>query len=186
MKSITPLLLLVALLSFTSCGYNSSKKDKSSPDTELLQKTSGTLVLNNATFAIPEGWKKVNPTSQMRIAELALEDTPGEMVAVFHFGEQDMKQQNIDRWKGQFTEIESYEELPCKVKQITALKITGTYKKKAFPMAQDFTATPGYGTLAAIVPAENGPYYLKLDAPVEVIDKEQARFIAFLNSFQAQ
>ncbi len=50
-------------------------------------------------------------------------------------------------------------------------------------MADDFTETPGYGTLAAIIPTKSGPYYLKLTALEAIINQQESAFVGMLNSF---
>lgn len=144
------------------------------------------LDLANITLKIPEGWKQEQPDSKMRVAQLFIEKLPEYKIAVFFFGEQDMINENIERWKGQYSELESFEELPVNNKAIKAVKLEGTFKKKDFPMAPDYTETPGYGTLAAIVPSDMGPYYLKISAPQDIINGHSQKFIALLNSYSTE
>ncbi len=176
MKStLLPIFLLIIL---TSCGYGNDKSSDNS-------KSNYPLMLDNAQLTVPEGWIKSAPTNNLRVAQLDLEQDPSIQMAVFFFGQQSMVEENIERWKTQFTEISSYSELQIpQQKNIVAVKIMGTYKKKDRPMAQEFTEEPNYGTLAAIVPSNSGPYYIKLSASESIINQQQDAFIQMLSSFK--
>ena len=104
-------------------------------------------------------------------------------LSIFVIVKTNMIKANIDRWKSQFTEQDSYDDLKFSDKNITGVKILGTYKLKSFPMAQDYTDTPDYGVLAAIVPSDEGPYFFKLTAPKSIIEEELTRFTEVLNSY---
>lgn len=156
------------------------------PSSEVVvkeDKSKEELQLANFTLKLSESWKQEQPGNRMRVAQLYFVDKPEIKMAVFFFGEQDMKEENIERWKNQYTMQDSYNSLNVESELITAIKITGTYKKKAFPMAQDYTEAPDYGTLAAIVPSDKGPFYFKLTAPEDFINKQEEGFIEMLNSY---
>lgn len=186
MKSIH-LLIVITLITVISCNSNKVPKDakKVSPIADT-NKNSSSFSLSNFTLAIPSEWTQEQASSQMRVTQFALNKTPEHKVVISFFGNNDsMIKANIERWKSQFSEQDSYETLKVENNNnIIAIKILGTYKLKSFPMAQDFTETPNYGVLAAIVPSEEGPYYLKLTAPKNIIEEETARFIEVLNSYK--
>lgn len=145
-----------------------------------IKESTSELQLGDITLQVPQGWKKEKPSSQMRVAQLALSAHPEIKMAIFYFGEQDMIEQNISRWRGQFTKEDSFTELPADNSTTRAVKILGTYKKKPFPMAEEFKDVPDYGVLAAIVVSSTGPYYLKIEAPKSIIEQNQSSFLEML------
>lgn len=192
MKFVYNSLALLLILLVSACkGKTDSSKNNTSSDPAPIEhssantpETSGVLKLANISLSLPEGWKQVQPSSQMRMAEIKLDAHPDYEIAVFYFGEQNMTEANIERWKGQYTQLDTYEELESSIENMTAVKLEGTFKLKPFPMAQDFKEVPGYATLAAIVPTQNGPYYLKVSGPQDIINAQVQHFMAMLNSYQ--
>ena len=187
MKNIVVSFVLIILF-FTAC--QSSKPPKDAKIVELGSKQTGgdkQVQLANFTLQLPDGWEKEAPSNTMRIAQFRLKNNPEYQVVVSYFGDMDNKvDDNIARWKNQFTKIDNYTELETAIKGITAVKILGTFKKKPFPMAQDFVEEEGFGALAAIVPSNEGPYFLKLTAPAGVINEQVANFIEMLNSYSVK
>ena len=69
-----------------------------------------TFTAGDFSFAVPEGWISVAPSSPMRKAELRVPGPEGTgeageaIITVFHFGpgKGGTVQQNVDRWFGQF------------------------------------------------------------------------------------
>lgn len=180
--------LVVAAMMLAACNSNKVPKDAKvvAPST-VNESVGGNFTLANFSLNIPEEWTEGTPANNMRVTQFQLKNHPEYEVVVSYFGNNDnMVKANIERWREQFAEETSYSELELSNKKLTGVKILGIFKLKAFPMAQDFTEAPDYGTLAAIVPSSEGPYFLKLSAPAEVIEAETARFIGVLNSYQAR
>lgn len=192
MKCLTPLLSLSLFLVLFGCKEKSSKNtDKTEQSVSVTQTQSttvesNTLQLADVSFTIAKGWKQVTPSNSMRVAQLQLEDNAEVEMAVFFFGQQDMADSNINRWKGQYAKLDAHQNLETSVENMLVIKLEGTFKKKAFPMAQDFTEAPGYATLAAIVPTKEGPYYLKVSAPKEIISAQEASIMEMLNSYTSK
>ncbi|MFN8854183.1 MAG: hypothetical protein ACK50P_01385, partial [Planctomycetaceae bacterium] len=92
-------------------------------------------------IAVPEGWKKRQPATKMRLVEYEVparegDKTPGEFV-IFHFGGQGGGlEDNITRWVGQ-TEPEGRKVKlwtgKCPQGEYTLVDVTGTYKKSVGP-----------------------------------------------------
>ena len=179
---------MFAALLMAACNANKVPKDaKVVAPASVGEALGGNFTLANFSLNIPEKWTEGTASNNMRVTQFQLKSHPEYEVVVSYFGNNDnMVKANIERWKEQFSVEDSYTELELNHKKFTGVKIMGTYKLKAFPMAQDFTEAPNYGTLAAIVPSNEGPYFLKLSAPAEVIEAETARFIGVLNSYQAR
>lgn len=183
----TYLFIFLIFISLAACNSEpASNSNAHEPNKEALEesKSEYLLELANFTMSIPEGWKQEAPSSRMRVAQLYIEEASNNKITVFFFGSQEMVDENIQRWREQFTREDDFKEMTLTNNSISAVKIIGTFKKKDFPMATDYTETPGYGTLAAIVPSNMGPYYFKLSAPKEIIEAEEASFIEMMNSFK--
>ena len=178
MRNLSTLLLALVLL---SCG---TKKTESSSSEATPVKQENAMVLSNVQIQIPDGWQQEQPDSKMRVAQLSKIDNVEHKLAVFYFGQQDMVEANLSRWRGQFSEISKEEQPEVTSENITTLKLSGTFKKKPFPMSQEFVETPDYGMLAAIIPSNEGPYYLKITGPIAFISDIESDFIEMLNSVQ--
>jgi gluconolactonase len=134
-------------------------------------------------IAVPEGWKKKQPKSQMRLVEYEVpakegDKSPGEFV-IFHFGGQGGGlEENITRWVGQ-TEPEGR-----KVKLIsgkspkgdyTLVDVTGTYKKSIGPPIQQKTQRmEGWRVINVYLNCPGGPYFFKIDGPAKTVEQELA------------
>ncbi len=95
-----------------------------------------------------------------------------------------MVDENIERWKQEFTRVDDIERMNYAGDKITLAIITGTFKKKAFPMAQDYTEEAGYMTIASIIPSNEGPYFFKLVGPEVKVQKQLSNFKLFMKSYQ--
>lgn len=187
MKQI--LLIVFALIVLAACNSKKPPRDATMVELNSLKQKeigsaqAGVLQLANMSLSVPDAWLEEAPSNEMRITQFKLKAHPEYEVVVSYFGNmENMVEANIERWKSQFVSMDEYRELEVEPDGVSGIKISGTFKLKPFPMAQDFTETDGYGTLAAIVPSDEGPYFLKLTAPVEVINKEEAAFVQCLNS----
>ena len=182
------LALIVVVFLFSSCGNNKrpEKVDMKSSDSEKEQKAtdnnSDILKLADFTMTVPASWNKVESSSKMRMLEFENPETKSN-IAGFYFGEREkMVEANIERWRGQFVEQKGFDREKFDDGQIF-VKISGVYKKKTNPMAQQFTEAPGYKTLAAIIPSNKGPYFFKVVGEKENVDKVEEAFVSFIRSY---
>ena len=176
------ILFAAAIIVMASCKPGNTTKQSKITETKVTSNKER-ILLSNFSLQIPKGWEQEQPNNNMRVAQLSYTSNSDYKIAVFYFGQQDMVTDNIERWKNQFIELESKDELVLSVKAISSVKLLGTFKKKPFPMSQEFIATANYGTLAAIVPSEEGPYYFQISAPKEFILEHEQDFIDLLNSY---
>lgn len=186
-KYIAP--LVAVLLISGACGNKKRPEriEMKSSEEEKTNVTTGGNILKLADFTmkIPANWKKAKPSSEMRMMEFAIPGAEANM-AGFYFGNRPkMVDGNIERWRGQFTEQDSFDRKKLDEGPVF-VKITGTYKKKPFPMAQKFTKAPGFMTLAAIVPSNQGPYFFKLVGKEDNLKKVEPDFMTFLKSYSKQ
>lgn len=179
--------ILMAIVAFIVTACNSGKIPRDAKIVEPISTKTmakGTFALADFSLTIPEGWEEVPAANNMRVTQFRIKAHPEYDVVVSYFGNNgNMVDANVSRWRGQFTKEDSYENLPLESKGPTGIKILGTYKIKPFPMAQEFTESPDYGMLAAILPSKDGPYFIKFTAPKAVIDEQEPVFTQLLNSY---
>ena len=123
------------------------------------------LEVSGLKFAVPAGWKSVEPSSSMRKAQLEIAITGQEKpvsAVFFHFGGDVAG--NIERWKGQLsgTVDVKTEEADAGGKKVTLFKGTGTYTDPFSGQgAQD-----NYALIGALIPMDDaGPIVIKLAGP---------------------
>ncbi len=174
-------ILIISFFSWLVIAFLAGCGNKS--NTEISE--GKTFLLSENKIKVPEGWEREMPTEPLRLLQLNHKTNVDFKIAIFFFGEQNLNEANISRWKNQFSELKEFEKLDIHNQAVSAaIKITGTFKKKAFPMAKDFTEVPDYGTLAAIIPSADGPFYIKLSAPLTFINQEETQFTTMLNSIE--
>jgi hypothetical protein len=141
-------------------------------------------------FKAPEGWQSEAPSSSMRIAQYRIPRADGDAkdgeVAVFG-NIMGSTQANIERWRGQFTEVvqgkDSLEEITEGVKaKVTLLDITGKFEGG---MGGGMAAHPG-GTgeqtrmMAAVIEASDGTFYVKSWGPPGTMGKWEKQVREFI------
>ncbi|MFA9389290.1 MAG: hypothetical protein ACERKD_05760 [Prolixibacteraceae bacterium] len=182
----TYLLIALIVLFMTSC--NSGKIPKDAKIVAPISSTStpkGSFLLADFSLEIPAGWEEMAAANTMRVTQFQMQAHPEYELVISYFGNNaDMVDENIARWRGQFTKEDSYGILSLKSSGPTGVKILGTFKTKPFPMAQEFTESADYGMLAAILPSKDGPYFIKLTAPEAIIEEAEASFVELLDSYK--
>ena len=145
---------------------------------------------------LPAGWKEEEPSNKMRMAQFRLPkaegDKEGAELAMFQFpGGSGSVDANLARQVAKFEPAKGEKEVKSKVEKIKVGKIeatfqdvSGTYKKKAFPMAKDFTAVPGYRQLYVIFTTDKGEFYMTLLGPEKTVEKNKKDFEEWLKNFK--
>lgn len=195
MKKLTVILLPLVFVAMSCMNSNKPEKvEMKSQDENPHQSESEKLIENRgeeiafADFTLdkPEEWVVREPSSEMRLVELVSPKSPENPVVGFYFGNRDeMVDANINRWRGQFAEEENFNRETMDDGQVY-VEIDGTYKLKPFPMAQEFTETPDYKMLAAILPSDKGPYFFKITGPASELNNLEEEFLSFLNSYKKE
>lgn len=188
---------IIILLSFFVFACNKKSDEDSQKKAETTKKIEneilGQIVIQNDSLLkiadfqmrLPSNWINEEPSSEMRIVQYALKEDENVKVLGFYFGDRpDMADANIERWKAEFTKTDDFRTEDVAGGKIKYVQISGTYKKKPFPMSQDFTETPDYMTIAAIVPSMNGPYFFKAVGPKKTIENDIPNFKSFLSSYK--
>lgn len=141
----------------------------------------------------PAEWKEEKPSSNMRFMQLKLPKAEGDKadaeLAFFVFpGGSGTVEQNLKRQLDKFVE-EGRTDKVAKIKvgeiEATYQDVAGTYKKKATPMATDFTKVEGQRQLYVIFEAaDKKQYYLTLLGAKDTVEKHKKGFEEFLKNFK--
>ncbi len=157
-------------------------------------------VLGSVTAVVPRGWRSVEPTSSMRIAEFALPDTSegsdDATVAVFE-GNWGTVEDNVTRWKGQFDTSDAQRPFSRRDTVLAAgegggggiavavVDVSGTFGGGMGPAAG--IRQSGFRMLGAIVDtgdvgSRSRFLYIKLLGPQESVNDWAASFDRFIES----
>lgn len=147
-------------------------------------------------WTAPAGWTRQAPRP-MREATYALAPEFGEKnagecgVYFFGAGQGGSVDDNLARWKGQFT-VTGGGPAPAKVAKrtvhglaMTTIDVTGDYSGLGGPLS-DGAKVGGYRLLGAIVSAPGGNIFIKCTGPLKTMSVNQPKFEQLLSSFQPQ
>jgi hypothetical protein len=121
------------------------------------------------TFAVPEGWRSVTPSSPMRKAQLEIARGPDKAeVTFFQFGagQGGTPADNVARWFAQFPGSEAKQKTESI--QAASVKITFASTEGTFSSGMPggpTTPMPGYALCGAILESAEGDVYVKLTGP---------------------
>jgi hypothetical protein len=151
-----------------------------------------TIDVGGLTFAAPTAWKKVQPKSSMRRAQLVAapaggDKEPAELV-VFVFPEgAGTVEANVQRWQAQFKDaqgktpqVES-KKLKGENVDVTRVEVAGTYTD---PFAGK-GAQPDFHLLGAIVETPQAAYFLKMVGPAKTMAAAEADFDKLITTITA-
>ena len=142
------------------------------------------LLLAEVTFSPPKTWKQTTPTSSMRKAQYAVGDAE---VIIYFFGQDQggSAEQNIERWKSQFTGGPAAEISKKKYGgfDTTLVDLRGTYTVPDF-MQQGKKEEPkkGWRMIAAVFETKEGRYFVRLLGPEKTVEGAKKDFEKFLES----
>jgi len=209
----------VALVALASCGQNYSEK----PPAEALADERLTPVaeapaasrspaparpgeaprvagqeavsLDGITGVLPAGWRQVEPSGTMRVAEFELPGEGGAGTLAVFAGTWGAVDDNVTRWVAQFSEPDGapprgVERLSLVVGegeaggglQVVRVAVSGTYRGGMGMGGQ--SAQPGYRLVGAIVASGSGYHYLKAVGPEPTITAQEKAFDAFVASLR--
>ena len=141
--------------------------------------------LGGISVALPPGWQSVPPSTRMRVAEYRLAGAAGAAadvsLAVFQLG--GSVEDNIQRWLGQFTELDAPEEGRPRRRQqevdgvpVSLVDISGSYAGMG-PMGAAQGPRPDYRMLGAVAEGPQGLVFFKVTGP-------QAEIAAWAEGFE--
>jgi hypothetical protein len=146
----------------------------------------------------PKEWKtkEAPATAMSRVATFALPMAEGDKedaeLIVFHFtsnaGSLDA---NLERQRALFLPAEGKDKVDEKKTEVkvgtikaTQQDLTGTFKKKPFPMSDKFTPMKDYRQLYVVFEDKEGQYFLKLLGPAKTVEKHKKSFDEWLAAFK--
>jgi hypothetical protein len=153
---------------------------------------SGQVVWN-----VPPGWTEQRPSSNMRIAQYAVDGPagPGECV-VFYFGPNQGgdPMANAQRWAGQFSqpdgrpsvELMTMTEIEGTRLPVRVVEVTGTYEGGMTMSQEPFEAKTGYMLLGGIADGPDAPWFFKFTGPEETIRAQRDAFLELMTSVRVE
>ncbi|MEY2574669.1 MAG: hypothetical protein QOF80_156 [Verrucomicrobiota bacterium] len=132
------------------------------------------------TFAVPEGWKSVTPSSPMRKAQLEIARGPEKAeVTFFHFGADQggTAEDNVARWYAQFPGSEKTR--ITEHVQIGSVKVTFATTEGTFSSGMPggpTTPMEGYALCGAILESAAGNVFIKMTGPNAVVKASMETF----------
>jgi hypothetical protein len=132
------------------------------------------------SFAVPDGWKSVTPSSPMRKAQLEIARGPDTAeVTFFDFGagQGGSAADNVARWYAQFPGSEK-NRITENV-QIGSVKITFAMTDGTFSSGMPggpTTPMPGYALCGAIMETTEGSVFIKMTGPDRVVKASTEAF----------
>ncbi len=133
----------------------------------------------------PEGWDVVQPRIAMLQAEFALPKAEGDerngRLTVMRAG--GSIEANIQRWRGQFEELEDkpVEEIDVSGIKVTLVDFSGTYREQRGIMGP-VAERPGYRMSAAIISTPEGLLFVKGYGPAKTMARHGDTFRTFVES----
>jgi hypothetical protein len=132
------------------------------------------------TFAVPNGWKKVMPSSPMRKAQLEIgQGSDKAEVTFFQFGagQGGNAEDNVARWFAQFPGSEAKREK--NTVQAGSVKITYATTEGTFSSGMPGAPTTpmsGYALCGAILESSEGNVFIKMTGPEAVVKSATEAF----------
>ena len=139
-----------------------------------------TVKVEAFTFAVPEGWKSVTPSSAMRKAQLEIARGPEKAeVTFFHFGADQggTAEDNVARWYAQFPGSEKNR--ITEHAQVGSVKITFAMTEGTFSSGMPggpTTPMEGYALCGAILVSSAGNVFIKMTGPNAVVKASTEAF----------
>jgi hypothetical protein len=132
------------------------------------------------TFSVPEGWKKVTPSSPMRKAQLEIaQGSDKAEVTFFQFGASQggSVADNVARWFAQFPGSE--DKRKTETVQAGSVKITYATTEGTFSSGMPggpTTPMTGYALCGAILESPDGNVFLKMTGPEALVKSATEAF----------
>jgi hypothetical protein len=139
-----------------------------------------TVKVEAFTFAVPDGWKSVTPSSPMRKAQLEIARGPQKAeVTFFHFGADQggTAEDNVARWYAQFPDSEKNR--ITEHAQVGPVKITFAMTEGTFSSGMPggpTTPMESYALCGAILESAAGNVFVKMTGPNAVVKASMEAF----------
>ena len=151
------------------------------------------VTLSGMTSTTPKGWKKEEPSNNMRLTQFSLPKAEGDAedaeLAVFAFpGGSGSLKDNLARQEAKFMpkgREAKTEKINVGKIEGTFQKVTGTYKKKPFPMAESHNPQAGYAQLYVVFEgSDKKQYYITVLGPKKTIDHHEKEVKEWVKGFK--
>ena len=145
-----------------------------------LETRAETVKVEAFTFAVPEGWKSVTPSSPMRKAQLEIARGPQKAeVTFFHFGADQggTAEDNVARWYAQFPGSDKNritEHVQVGQVKVTFAMTDGTFSS-GMPGGPT-TPMEGFALCGAILESAAGNVFVKMTGPNAVVKASTEAF----------
>lgn len=152
----------------------------------------GGLDLDYMMTSLPDGWKKTEPSSSMRLAQIdiaaAKGDTAPATLAVFFFpGSGGSAAANIMRWQNQFTgpkgqpgdEVAKTDTMMVGLLTVVTTDVTGTMLGGA-AMTGEEKDLPNQRMLASVIETPSGNWFIKTTGPVKTMTANEGKLRDFI------
>jgi hypothetical protein len=164
------------------------------------EKKGALVTIDGLQSRAPAEWEEQKPTNKMRFKQFRLPaakkgEDPAELV-IFFFGtgQGGSAEDNISRWKAQFEaargknidDVAKTEKFKVGDVELTYLDVSGTYLSK-FPPFDPKAKTvrkPNYRLLGVVFESKDGPYFIKLTGPADVVEHYKKGFDEWLRAFK--
>lgn len=145
----------------------------------------------------PQGWTEQTPSSNMRIAQYAVDGPagPAECV-VFYFGPNQGgdSMANAQRWAGQFSQpdgrssvdLMTMTEVEGSRVPVRVVEVTGTYEGGMTMGQQPFESKTGYMLLGGIADGPDAPWFFKFTGPEKTVRSEKDAFLGLMKSVRVE
>ncbi len=146
-------------------------------------------------WTAPAGWS-AEGERPMRVATYAIPPEFGERrgaecgVYFFGTGQGGSVDDNLARWKGQFTDRNGAPARAAVARRtvhglpVTTIDVSGGYSGLGGPLADGANKVVGYRLLGAIVTAPGGNIFVKCTGPLKTMSVNQLKFEQLVSSFQ--
>ncbi len=140
-------------------------------------------------FALPEGWEMREGSNQMRLAEWNLPGQDSVVGIVYYFGDGGGGpiDDNLKRWKGQMgSDVEAQTEVMEIAEGVKAhwLDALGSYSPGMGAGNPHAGTHGGFRMLAVVLEVPEGPLFVKLVGPTDVIGEHEEAIKAWIQSFR--
>jgi hypothetical protein len=206
MKNIS-LLLIMALVLTAGCVSKKKQPETDAmsnphagmkmPGMEQTQQmpSQGALDYEGMLAKLPEGWKRVEPSSSMRVAQVEMapvkgDESPAELV-IFHFpGSGGSAAANIQRWQGQYTgpkgepgeQVAKTDTMMVGLLQVVTTDVSGTQLASASMGMGEAKDLPNYRMIASVIETPSGNWFIKITGPQKTMSANEDKIRAFLKS----
>ncbi len=170
------------------------QQDQMKKNPHASMKTGPKLDLDEMLAKLPEGWKKVEASSSMRLAEIHLEkakgDTSDAVMAIFHFpGTGGDAASNIIRWQNQMKgpkgepgpAVALTDTITLYGITVITTDITGVQLPSGMGMGPS-SEIPDSRMIASVIETGVGNWFFKVTGPAKTVGAHEAKLRAFLKT----